>query len=298
MTMTIDRARETVGRVFFERCFYLFIVILVLVAGAPLVEPTPTSRLMFNAVNLLVVISAVAAVGRTVISFAIVLLIAVPTLVFQWLSFTRGRRDLLVSWWLGALLYAATLTYLLQYVFHRDVMTADKLWGAGAAFLMTGVLWAYLYAIVQHYYPASFAVGGTPADLTMPAFVYFSFTVLTTTGFGDLAPLTRQARSLCVVEQITGALFLAILIARLIGVYPRRESYIDETSRRARRGLASGRAARTAAPREQRRSNGGARNPVFATLADLAFQHRLAMMIPFQETTTAGGLSSRTAPVL
>ena len=32
-------------------------------------------------------------------------------------------------------------------------MTADKLWGAGAAFLMTGVLWAYLYAIVEHYYP-------------------------------------------------------------------------------------------------------------------------------------------------
>jgi len=221
--MTFDRARETVGRVFFERCFYLFIVILVVVAGAPLVEPTPTSRLMFNAMNLLVAISAVAAVGRTVISFAIVLLIAVPTLVFQWLSFYSGDvAYLLESWWLGTLLYATTLAYLLQYVFHRDVMTADKLWGAGAAFLMMGVMWAYLYAIVEHYYPASFAVGGTPADLTMPAFVYFSFTVLTTTGFGDLTPLTRQARSLCVVEQITGALFLTILVARLTGVYPRR----------------------------------------------------------------------------
>ncbi len=221
--MTIGRARETVGRVFFERCFYLFIVMLALVAGAPLVEPTPTSRLLFNAVNLLVVISAVAAVGRTVISFAIVLLIAAPTLVFQWVSFHSGDVVyLLESWWLGTLLYATTLVYLLQYVFHRDVMTADKLWGAGAAFLMMGVLWAYLYAIVEHYYPLSFAVGGTAADLTMPAFVYFSFTVLTTTGFGDLTPLTRQARSLCVVEQLTGALFLAILIARLTGVYPPR----------------------------------------------------------------------------
>jgi hypothetical protein len=158
-----------------------------------------------------------------VFSFAIVLLIAAPTLGFQWLSIHSGEVEhLLVSWWLGTLLYAATLAYLLQYVFHRDVMTVDKLWGAGAAFLMMGVLWAYLYAIVQHYYPAPFAVGGTPADLTMPAFVYFSFTVLTTTGFGDLTPLTRQARSLCVVEQITGALFLAILIARLTGVYPPR----------------------------------------------------------------------------
>jgi hypothetical protein len=85
---------DTVGRVFFERCFYLFIVILVLVAAAPLVDPTPVSRLMFNAVNLLVAISAVAAVGRTVFSFVTVLLIAVPTLVFQWLSFYSGTSSI------------------------------------------------------------------------------------------------------------------------------------------------------------------------------------------------------------
>ena len=56
----------------------------------------------------------------------------------------------------------------------------------------------------------------------MPEFVYFNFTVLTSTGFGDLTPLSRQARSLCIVEQIAGALFVAILIARLAGVYPPR----------------------------------------------------------------------------
>ena len=51
-------------------------------------------------------------------------------------------------------------------------------------------------------------------------------TVLTSTGFGDITPLARQARSVCVVEQIAGALFVAILIARLAGVYPphQRES--------------------------------------------------------------------------
>ncbi len=50
--------------------------------------------------------------------------------------------------------------------------------------------------------------------------LYFSFTVLTSTGFGDIAPLGRQARAVCVVEQLVGVLFLAILIARLAGVYP------------------------------------------------------------------------------
>jgi len=47
-----------------------------------------------------------------------------------------------------------------------------------------------------------------------------SFTVLASTGFGDIVPLSRQARAICVVEQLAGALFLAILIARPAGVYP------------------------------------------------------------------------------
>jgi hypothetical protein len=52
-------------------------------------------------------------------------------------------------------------------------------------------------------------------------------TVLTSTGFGDITPLTRQARGMCMMEQITGSLFVAILIARLAGIYPPRESYTD-----------------------------------------------------------------------
>ncbi|HEV8500735.1 MAG TPA: potassium channel family protein, partial [Casimicrobiaceae bacterium] len=62
--------------------------------------------------------------------------------------------------------------------------------------------------------------------------LYFSLTVLTSTGFGDIAPLTRQARGVCMVEQITGALFVAILIARLAGVYPPRERYVDDIPKR------------------------------------------------------------------
>ena len=54
--------------------------------------------------------------------------------------------------------------------------------------------------------------------------------MLTSTGFGDVTPLTRQARGICMVEQITGALFVAILIARLAGVYPPRERYVDDVA--------------------------------------------------------------------
>ena len=99
-------------------------------------------------------------------------------------------------------------------------MTADKLFGAASAYLMLGVLWVYLYALIGNYYPGSFTVAGAPATPGTLDLLYFSFTVLTSTGFGDIVPLTRQARAICTIEQLTGALFLAILIARLAGVYP------------------------------------------------------------------------------
>jgi hypothetical protein len=101
-------------------------------------------------------------------------------------------------------------------------MTADKLYGAAAAYLMIGTLWAYLYALVAYHYPGSF-LGELPTGPGMVIdLLYFSFTVLTSTGFGDIVPLSPQARAVCIVEQLTGALFVAILIARLAGVYPPR----------------------------------------------------------------------------
>ena len=50
--------------------------------------------------------------------------------------------------------------------------------------------------------------------------LYFSFTVVTSTGFGDIHPLARQARAVVIVEQVAGVMFVAILIARLTGMTP------------------------------------------------------------------------------
>lgn len=221
--MTIGRARTAVAQVFFQRCFYLFIAVLALIVAVLLLEPTPRGRFMLNAANILVVVAAVAAVGRTQLSFVVSLLLAGPTLTYQWLAINDSESQyLLHSWTFGALLYASTIGYLLRYVFQRDVMTADKLYGAAAAYLMVGVLWAYLYAIANQIQPGSFAFGGAVVSPLIGDLIYFSLTVLTSTGFGDAVPVLRYARGLCVLEQLVGALFLAILIARLAGVYPPR----------------------------------------------------------------------------
>jgi ion channel len=229
--MAIETTRDALSRIFYQRCFWLFVVLVAMIAAVSFVPPNDTGRLVVNAFNMFLLIATVAAVGRTTLSFAIALLLAIPAVWFQYSGLWRDDdRELAMSWMFSAGLYFVTTVYLLRYVFHPTVMTQDKLFGAAAAYLMIGVLWAYSYAIVGYFYPQSYMIVGQPGRLVYADALYLSMTVLTSTGFGDITPLTRQARGVCMVEQITGALFVAILIARLAGVYPPREHYIDTPS--------------------------------------------------------------------
>ena len=85
---------------------------------------------------------------------------------------------------------------------------------------MIGSFFATLYALTNFFYPGSFVGLGEASKANLSDFLYFSYTVLTGTGFGDVVPKTGPARAICNLEQLTGALYVAILIARLAGVYP------------------------------------------------------------------------------
>lgn len=227
--MGIGTARDAISRIFSQRCFWLFVVLIVLIGVVSFAPPSDNGRLVVNGINMFLLIATVAAVGRTTLSFVIALLLAVPAVWFQYLGLWQDNDlELAWSWMFCAALYFLTTAYLFRYVFQPRIMTQDKLYGAAAAYLLIGVLWAYLYAIVGFFYPLSYMIAGQPGRLVYADALYLSITVLTSTGFGDIAPLTRQARGICMIEQIAGVLFVAITIARLAGVYPPRESYIDD----------------------------------------------------------------------
>ncbi|MEC5387254.1 potassium channel family protein [Uliginosibacterium sp. H3] len=227
--MPIGATRDALSHIFFQRCFWLFVVLLALIGAVSFVPGDNTGRLIINGVNVFLLIATVAAVGRTTISFVMALLLAIPAVWFQYLGLWHDNdSDLAWSWIFCAALYFITTAYLLRYVFQPRIMTEDKLFGAAAAYLMLGVLWAYLYALVGYFYPQSYLIVGQPGRLVYADALYLSMTVLTSTGFGDVVPLTRQARGICMIEQVAGALFVAILIARLAGVYPARERYVDD----------------------------------------------------------------------
>ena len=204
-----------------QRCFFLFLALLALLIALPFLAETAHGPVILLAVNVTVLLTAVAAVGRSWLSFVIAVILVLPAVVFRFLALESGQPGYLaLTWGAAAIFYIFILADLLHYVLRRDVMTGDKLYGAVAAYILVAILWANLHGVTQYFYPGAYAFGGTPQALDMAELIYFSFTTLATVGFGDITPALIQSRFLTILEMVTGVMYVAILIARLTGVYP------------------------------------------------------------------------------
>jgi hypothetical protein len=96
-------------------------------------------------------------------------------------------------------------------------VTVQAVAGALAIYLLVGLLFAWLVAFVAHVDPKPYFANG---DADAPA-VYYSFTVLTTTGFGDFTAASPVGRALAVAEMLTGQLYLVTVIGLLVGSFAR-----------------------------------------------------------------------------
>jgi hypothetical protein len=220
---SIDATRDALSRLFMQRCFYLFVFLLALIATAPFADSSPRGILLRNGANIFIIVSAVAAVGRSTGSFIIIVLLAAPSILLRWLSFTTDDSSYFdVALRMNAAMYAAAIAFLMRYAFDRSVIDSDRLWGAASCFLLLGVFWSFLYAIIDRAMPDAYMIRGTVSSLDFTDLIYFSFSTMTTTGFGDVVPLARIAKIASVLQAVIGQLFTAILIAKLIDVYPAR----------------------------------------------------------------------------
>jgi len=122
--------------------------------------------------------------------------------------------------------YMAVVTIaLLVYVLDWHPITTDKVFGAVSAYMLISFSFASLFAFQQIVQPGAFYVDpNTQPDgiLNWHDLMYFSFTVLTSTGFGEITPATKMARSLIIIEQVLGVMYVAFLIARLANLYGRK----------------------------------------------------------------------------
>lgn len=198
---------------------------VVLIAVAPLITDTLQGRVIAQLalVLVLVLVSALAAVGRTVFPFVVGLLLGLPAFAFQVLSLLGvddPARHHAFSLGFYLAFFLLVVAYMLRYVFNPEVMTQDKLFGAAATYLLLGVLWTSAYDLVQYADPQAFGVRPGEPPRSWYDLLYMSFGLLTSNGPGDLMPTGAKVRALVILEQIAGTLFVAILVARLAGIYP------------------------------------------------------------------------------
>jgi len=113
----------------------------------------------------------------------------------------------------------------LRSVLRQKEVTGETICMAVSVYLLFGFAWALLYAFIYQRHPEAFSgivtgaqVRPTEFQHLFPIFGYFSLTTLSTIGFGDITPLTIQARYAAVAEGIAGQFYLAILVARLVGM--------------------------------------------------------------------------------
>jgi Ion channel len=130
------------------------------------------------------------------------------------------------SWWL---LFACYVTWAeLRSVLKQRKVTSETIAQSISIYLLLGFAWGLFYNVLFQLQPTAFNFGGSPNPVSggpagiqsvFPVLIYFSLTTLSTIGFGDITPVTLQARYLAVAEGITGQFYLAILVARLVGLY-------------------------------------------------------------------------------
>jgi hypothetical protein len=128
--------------------------------------------------------------------------------------------------------------WVLWYVLKTVKITANTLSGAVFVYFMAAMVFAFLYLQIERIWPGSFYFsneGLFKDPMKMPSrlsnFLYFSFTTITTLGFGDFTPIKPIARATTIVEAIFGELYLAIFIARIVGIQitQTQRKFIEET---------------------------------------------------------------------
>lgn len=107
-----------------------------------------------------------------------------------------------------------------RFMFRRDVVRSEHIYAALTAYLLVGIFMGVLYAAMGARSPDAFLVLGAPAspeNFSLATGVYFSFVTLATLGYGDIVPAAEAARGLAILEAVGGQLYLAVLVASLIG---------------------------------------------------------------------------------
>jgi Ion channel len=206
-----------------HRFFLLFILLL----GTLILHPyAETSRFGYYAFRIVgsatILISVYAAkIHRTLLVVAF--LLAVPTLL-QRIVLPRitASSFSMFNMVLSFIFDILIIVVIFRHVFAREQANSETIFGALCVYLLMGFSFASIYGVVAAFEPSAFYLDPRTNLHLVPDrfdFIYYSFATMTSLGAAGITPVSAEARSVSVLEAIIGVLYLAVLIARLMGAY-------------------------------------------------------------------------------
>jgi len=211
----------------------LLIWLLFYLVAGPFLQNLPHASFILSVSISLVLFVAVYAINSKTRLFKYVMGLLILTLALFWMdvfhivSFSRLASRLIMAAYLSTLIYSFT-----KYVFSARKVDSRLISAALCLYLILGTLWGVIYNILELASPGSFKgdlLSGHSALVDpLEHFQYFSFVTLTTLGYGDILPQTQGAAALCQTEAIIGQFYMAVLVARLVGIQVSQEFSRDQ----------------------------------------------------------------------
>ena len=201
-----------------------FLAALVLMCiAAPFEEQLSDGNFIEVIMLTIVLLSALPALSGRRRALVWAAILVTPALVARWVNHLWPDSVSIMFYFIPAVLFLAfVVANLLLFILRAIRIDSEVLCAGMAGYLMLGVLWAGAYVLTAHLVPGAFLFGSSPTfGEEMKGFtsLYFSFITLSTVGYGDIAPASSVARMLAMMEAITGTLYMAVLVARLVSLH-------------------------------------------------------------------------------
>lgn len=211
----------------------------------PFVERWRFGHFVESAAFTIVLLAAVTAVGRHRKTLLVAMTLAVPALVGRWLSHVWSDPLVLELGLAAAILFVVYIIWsLLRAVMAAPVVDSEVLCTTISTFLLLAAAWSFSYLLIANWDRNAFDIS-EPATgtqkLTNFTALYFSVQVLTTITFGDILPVSNIARMMAIVEAAAGVFYMAILVARLVGLYMGQADSHRESEKSSKSPVGSGR---------------------------------------------------------
>lgn len=173
--------------------------------------------LLFNLIVLAGIFSVITRWKKQLLFLAIAFLASVLRIA----AFLVPEQSILILSYVSGIAFFVMLAYrVFLHIIKDGPVNFYRIQGSIVVYMMTGIIYAYLYTIIEAVAPGSFAETGPTQSYPdlFAQFLYFSFVTLTTLGYGDLIPTASIAKSLVIFQGMIGMLYPVVMIARLISL--------------------------------------------------------------------------------